>query len=142
MYIIRTLEDINLFKVKQAISEEMATYLKQEIQLLRDSLEPEVPLNRFSLEIHGPIAILESSEENLSRLGLPDSILTLMPEWVSRKTIGDISYYAIFILADNDFMNQIYVSAKNLPEPIEEWLSEQAEADEQGEGNLPGNPSY
>jgi hypothetical protein len=104
MYIIRTLEDINTFKDKQAISEDMETYLKQEIQLFRDSLEPEVPLNRFSLDIHGPIVILESSQENLSQLSLPDSILVLMPEWVSRKTIGGIPYYAIFILADNDFM--------------------------------------
>jgi len=142
MYIIKTLEDINTYKHKQAISEDMATYLKQEIQLLRDSLEPTVPLNRFSLDLHGPIAILESSQENLSSLGLPDSVLTFMPEWVSRKTIGGILYYAIFILADNDFMNQIYVPANNLSEPIEKWLSEQAEADEQGEGKLSGKSPY
>ncbi len=142
MYIIRTVEDIDVFKVKQTISESMANYLKQEVQLLRDSLEPDVPLSRFSLDIHGPIAILESGEENLSRLGLPDSIFRLMPEWVSRKAIGGIMYYVVFVLADNDFMNQIYFPANNLPKSMEKWLSEQAEVDEQTEGKFQEKPPY
>ncbi len=142
MHIIETRQDImNLFG-KQIITPAMADYLTQEMHLLRNSLEPEVPLLRFSLDIHGPIVLLEHSAENLACLGLRPDIQQIIPEWVSRKTIGSERYYVLFILADNDFIYQLYLLDHNLPEPYAEWLAEEAETDEQGEGRLPDRPPF
>lgn len=141
MHIIETLADLHALLEKEAVTAAMATYLEKELHLLRDSLEPGVPLTRFSLDIHGPIVMLSPGEESLADLGMRKSIHDLLFEWVSHKTIGGVEWYTIFFLADNDFMYQIYVPRDGLFPEFDEYLAEQAEEDERGEGSLPeGEP--
>lgn len=141
MHIIKTLADLHALARNGAVSPEMAEYFEKELLLLRYSLEPEVPMERFSLDIHGPIAVLSTGEEILKGIGMPGTIRDLMVEWVSSKVIGGIQWYAIFVLADNDYMLQIYVPHDGLSPDLDEWLAEQAEEDERGEGRQPeGEP--
>lgn len=141
MHIIKTLADLHALAQEGSVSPAMAGYFEQELLLLHDSLEPEVPMERFSLDVHGPIAVLSTGEELLTSIGMPGTIRDLMVEWVSRKVIGGIQWYAVFVLADNDCMLQIYVPFDGLSSELSEWLAEQAEDDERGDGRLPeGHP--
>jgi len=137
MHIIKTLLDLHVLAQEGDLSPAMAEYFEQELLLLHGSLEPEVPMGQFSLEIHGPIAVLNPGEENLTGIGLYGTIRDLMVEWVSRKAIGNQEWYTIYVLADNDYMLQIYVPFDGLSPDLAEWLSEQAEEEEQCIGSLP-----
>lgn len=141
MNIIKTLADLRALALSGAVSPAMAEYFAKELALLRDSLEPEIPLERFSLDVHGPIALLAPGEESLASIGVRGTVRDLIPEWVSRKAIGVVEWFAVFVLADNDHMLQIYVPRAGLVPDLEEWLAEQAEEDARGEGGLPeGHP--
>lgn len=142
MYIIKTFKDLRDLAKEDKLTSAMTKYLENEIRLLHQSYEPETSADQFSLDIHGPIAILDSGDEDLSRLGLLKSLRDLMPEWVSRKTIGKLQFYAVFVLADNDYMNQIYVPCQDLLPLLEEWLAEQAETEEQEEARLPDTSPF
>jgi hypothetical protein len=133
MHIIRTFKDIEKLKINHAINNDLANYLEEELKQLKESYEPEVPQEDFSLDIYGPIAILDSGEESLTSLGLPQSIRNTMPEWVSIKHIGEDSYFVIYILADNDFINQIYLPSNGVSPALFKWLSEQAESEQTDE---------
>ena len=127
---------------QEAVTPAMAEYLERELLLLRDSLEPGVPMQRFSLDIHGPIAVLSPGEESLANLGIHRSLRNLMFEWVSHKTIDGVEWYTIFALVDNDFIWQIYVPRAGLFPELDEYLAGEAEEDEHGEGRLPEKPPF
>lgn len=99
-------------------------------------------MEQFSLEIHGPIAVLNPGEETLTGIGLSGTIHDLMVEWVSRKVIGNQEWYTIYVLADNDYMLQIYVPFDGLSPDLAEWLSEQAEEDVQSIESLPNRQPF
>jgi len=141
MHIVETLADIHALARKGAVTPAMAAHLERELHLLRDSLEPEVPMELFSLSVHGPIVLLRPGEENLAGLGMRGNVRDLAVEWVSRRRIGGAEWYVIFVLADNDYMLQIYVPRDGLSPDFAEYLAELAEDDEQSDGRLPeGQP--
>ena len=62
---------------------------------LHEALEPETDFDRFSLEMHGPIYVLEAGVDTLTSLRkrglLPDEgvMESFQPDWVEKVDLGD-----------------------------------------------------
>jgi hypothetical protein len=132
MHIINTSKDICNLQERGEISKLLAQHLEKKLTALNQALEPETQPNEFSLGIYGPFCILEKGDKNLSAIGLPESLAEIMPEWVGRLVVGDEVYYVLYVMANNDFVIQVYLSDNIVEGAIRLWLSEQPLEEEGG----------
>lgn len=142
MYIIKTISDIQRLKLDQTISQGLAQHFARKITALQGALEPEVSLEAFSLEHHGPFGLLEKGDKNLIAIGLPESLAEIMPEWISRLEVGGEVYYVLYVMADNDYVIQVYLPDAILEETVRAWLSEQPAEEEEGEYGDESEPNH
>ncbi len=62
-----------------------------------------------------------------------------MPEWVSRLVLEKEEYFLLYIMADNDCIQQVYFPAKTIGEDVRKWLNSQPlEAEEDGQWSEEG----
>lgn len=125
MLIIKTMADIRCFNENHVIPSELAKHLEKKLKALSVALEPGTDLESFSLEMYGPFGLMEKGDKNLVPIGLPESLSQIMPEWVSRLELTEELYYILYVMADNEYVVQVYFPANILEEDIRLWLSEQ-----------------
>lgn len=133
MHIIQTICDIRRLKLAGSISTELAEHFARKLNRLKEALAPELDLEDFSLEFHGVFGVLEASDQDLTAIGLPKDLALIMPEWVSRLEVGGEKYYILYLLYDNDGVDQVYLPDAIMPDIIRRWLSEQPVEEESGE---------
>lgn len=134
MHIVKTLSDLRTLAECHAVSEKLAKHLEEKLKALREALEPDTDLEQFSLAMHGPLGLLEEGDQNFSALGLPESLDQIMPEWVGRIEVAGETYYILYVMADNDYVIQVYLPDTIIGESLWLWLSEQSiEAEGGGE---------
>ncbi|TWH45162.1 hypothetical protein [Sporomusa sp. KB1] len=138
MYIIKTMADVRRLKLAGSISSELAAHFARKMNQLKENFAPELDLEEFNLETYGVFGILEASDQDLTVIGLPESLALIMPEWVSRLAVGGEVYYIMYIMADNDYIDQVYLPDAIMPDILRLWLSEQPVEEESGEAETDG----
>ena len=133
MHIIKTMADIRRLKLAGSITQVLAEQFAWKMHHLRAELAPELELEDFNLEMHGVFGVVETTDQDLSAIGLPSSFALLMPEWVSRLELAGEVYYVIYFMPDNDMVDQVFVPAIGMPKPLRLWLAEQSIEAESGE---------
>lgn len=136
MHVIKTLEDIRKLSDCQVISDQLAKHLEKKLKELREALEPDKELNQFSLAQHGPFGLMEKEDQNFTAMGLPKALDQIMPEWVSRVEVAGETYYVLYVMADNDYMVQVYLPDAFIGEALWLWLSEQSVEAEGGDEDV------
>jgi len=127
--------DIRRLKIAGNISEELAKHFARKLNNLKEAVEPNLDLEDFSLEQHGPFGLLEQSDKNLSAIGLPENLAHIMSEWVSRLEVAGEIFYILYVMADNDYVTQVYLPDAIMTEAIRLWLSEQPVEEEGADNN-------
>ena len=139
MLIFRSLQDIENQQEHRKISAALAAHLTQKLESLRLALEPQTNREDFSLKNHGPIGVMERGDNNLSAIGLPEKLDQIQPEWISRLQVGEEAFHILYVLADNDYMQQVYLSNRLLGEELLCWLEEQSVEEEAERGESDEN---
>lgn len=124
MKTIYTLSDIKMFRKNGIISKALAKHLERKITALNQVLEPYTALEDFSLEIHGPFSLLEKGDNDLTYIGLPEDWSEISPEWVSRLEISGETWYILYIMPDNDYIEQVFLPVTAMSERILQWVQE------------------
>lgn len=139
MHIIKTICDIRRLKLAGSIPTALAEHFARKLNHLKEALAPELDLEDFSLELHGVFGVLEAGDKDLTAIGLPEDLALIMPEWMSRLEVGGEAYYVLYIMADNDYIDQVYLPDAILPGILRLWLSEQPVEEEiDGEAETDG----
>lgn len=118
MITIQKRQDIQEVKnqVFHAYLNEYFSYLQQELGEDED----------FSLEEHGPIIILEKTDdlENLKETGVENLYLSV-PEWVEMIQLKNLTICQIAILCNNEYMELFYITYPvegRLQQWLEQWM--------------------
>lgn len=133
MHIIKTMADIRRLKLAGSITQALAEQFARKMHHLREELAPELDLEDFNLEMHGVFGVVETTDQDLSAIGLSPSLALLMPEWVSRLELAGEVYYVAYFMADNDLVDQVFIPEIGMPENLRLWLAEQSIEAESGE---------
>jgi len=131
MHIINTLSDVRCLEAAGSVASNLAQYLKRKIKAMHLAVEPETVLAEFSLGKHGSIGILEYGDRSLAKLGLPEALDLLMPEWVSRLTLGDTTYFVAYFLQDNGNCSRCLIPESIANDAIRVWLLNQPMEEEE-----------
>ncbi len=104
-------------------------------KLLVESLRAEVPAEDFSLKDSGYIVILEAGDDvrDLSSVGLnpeDEGLLGSIPEYVEKYSAGQVDYYKIVILYDNEYIMTFFSQVGIHDDEVEDWLAEHARESE------------
>ncbi|WP_319404376.1 hypothetical protein [uncultured Anaeromusa sp.] len=134
MYIIKTVHDVKRFQEEKVVSEALAAHLLRKIQALHQALGSEAAIDAFCLQEYGMIGVFAAEDAGLQEMGLPAALDPIMPEWVSRLVLEKEEYFVLYIMADNDCIQQIYFPAKTIDKAVRKWLSSQPlEEEEDGQ---------
>ena len=109
----------------RAISSALGKYLENKLLVLQNRLAEESGQKVFSLKEHGPIVIIENDADDLERIGLSNDLSLIMPEWIGQLRLGKELYYVTYVLANNDYMLQIYLPELVMHDCIRKWLAQQ-----------------
>lgn len=133
MFVIKTKRDIDTMKFQDTVPPWLRAVVENEFTALHQTLAPELELDKFSLELHGPLAILGQGESDLSPIGISYALTESWPEFIEKVIIERESvYYRIGLFLDNDYMLLIYGFADDLTEDVKEWLDDLADIVEEG----------
>ena len=121
MKIIKSWQDVQNL-MNSPLSSPVKCYVAEYFLQLHESLGDSEPLDKFYLEIHGSIAILDNPKDtnDLSALDLP-SLIETCPEYV--ESHGPIVRVGILIC--NDVMDSIIIPKSiigDLDADTQEWL--------------------
>ena len=142
MFVVKKQQDFDNTRFHVTLPQWLVAVVADEFAALHQALAPESEIDSFSLEVHGPIAVLEKSEIDLSPLGLPYTLPESWPEFIEKIILDShSSYYRIGLLLDNDYMLLIYAQDVDLSEEVKEWLDEQADSAEEGADDGAYQPS-
>lgn len=130
MLIIKTLNNIVCAKLERGLPESLVAFLERTLSELHEALEPETDFDQFSLEMYGPIYVLESGLDNctsLSKLGLfpnESGMVSYQPEWAEKNDIGDHLHWRVGVMTDNDYLFQVILPVNEFGPEVEQWLEE------------------
>lgn len=130
MITIKMLCDIENLKRVSKLPESLVQFLEKTFGELHEAHEPETHIERFSLEMHGPIYVLEAGQdetENIERIGFKveeRGLLGCHPEWVEKIDLGDFKVWRIGIMPDNDYLFQVILPVNECGPDVESWLEE------------------
>jgi hypothetical protein len=130
MLTIRALRNIASAKRHRRLPDSLVEFLEKTFRELHEALEPDVALKCFSLEMHGPIYVLEAGVDtlmSLRKLGLlPDEneMEIFQPEWVEKIDIKDYEGYQLGVMTDNDYLFRVIISVNEFGLDVEQWLEE------------------
>ena len=139
MYIIKTVHDVKKFQEEKVVSEALAAHLLRKIQALHHALGSEAAIDAFCLQEYGMIGVFAAEDAGLKEMGLPAALDQIMPEWVSRLVLEKEEYFVLYIMADNDCIQQVYFPVQTIGKAVRKWLSSQPlEAEEDGQWSEEG----
>lgn len=130
MLTIKKLCDIEQIKWQQQLPKTLLQYLEKTFRELHETYESEVDIDRFSLEMHGPIYLLEADQdepESLKQIGfhLVESGITFpQPEWVEKIDLGDHRIWRIGVMTDNDYLFQVILPINVYGPEVEFWFEQ------------------
>lgn len=133
MHIIKTVSDIKHLELNGSITPELAHHLAVKLNKTREDFAPELPLEDFNLEEYGVFGLLEATDTDFSAIGLPESLDSVMPEFVTYLEMKDDTFYILYFMPDNDLMDQIYIPDSAMSDKIRQWISELPIEEERGE---------
>ena len=99
MITIKTMSNISCVKEECKLPISLIEVLEETFKELHEAHDPEVSLNQFSLEMLGPIYLVEKGLDNLVDLGkiglYPEKnfVIGYHPEWVKRINLTDCRYW-------------------------------------------------
>lgn len=125
MHIINTLSDVRRLEAAGSVAANLAQYLERKLKVMNLAVGPEMTLVEFSLRKHGSIGILEYGDRSLAKLGLPETLDLLMPEWVSRLVVEDAMYFVAYFLHDDGNCSLCLIPEAIASDVIMTWLSNQ-----------------
>lgn len=127
---IRTKNDLTQYRRQQTVPLPLLHHLEDYFLKLWQNLSDGEPLETFSLEKHGPIYLLEPTDNvrNLTELNPEDGgLIGSAPESVDLVTLSDGStIFRILILCNNDYGVIFFSVPDTFDEEVEAWLREQA----------------
>ena len=123
---IKTLDDIKEVRRKDIIESDLLDYLEKYLHQLNKALEPEIAVDKFSLQEHGYFVILEENDEIdiLKQVGLTEGLLNSWPEYVERLNLNN-EYYQVAVLYTNEYMMFFYVPSENIDKEVKEFLEKE-----------------
>ena len=71
MFVVKQKQDLDNTRLHSSLPQWLVAVVAEEFAALHQALAPDSEVDSFSLETHGPIAVLEKSEIDLAPLGLP-----------------------------------------------------------------------
>lgn len=122
--------DIERLKRQSMLPNSLVQFLEKTFRELHEAYESETDFDRFSLEMHGPIYVLEADQdetERLKQIGFyrdESGIAFCQPEWVEKIDLGDRWVWRIGIMTDNDYLFQVILPVNKFGAEIEQWLEE------------------
>lgn len=131
MIIIRNGADIARLQQENHLSKPLAQHFKRKLSALRQAVEPDTPMENFSLLHHGFWGVLEPGDQTLKTIGLPDSLSHIMPEWISRLEVAGQLYYVLYVMSNNDCVIQLYLPEPLLWDSLRTWLLQQPMEEEE-----------
>lgn len=130
MEIVKNWMDLIKLKQKALVPAGMILQMEKLLVALHQSLGGECAIDSFSLDKHGPIAVLPPGERRLAALGLNYDINESWPEVVTVYELNDgTAFYTVCLMMDNDFMFIIYLFGE-IENDLREWLDSYAEKGE------------
>lgn len=129
---IKTLNDIKTLKKSMLLSVNFLEYLEKYFSDLHHSLGGGIQLDKFSLETHGYLVVLQPDVDNvrdLSDVGLnpeDNGLLGTLPEFVNLiKLCNKEEYFEVGVLFNNEFMMMFYYPRIFTKDPeVTEFLNE------------------
>ena len=123
---IKTLDDIKEVRRKDIIESDLLDYLEKYLHQLNKALEPEIAVDKFSLQEHGYFVILEENDDIdiLKKVGLTEGLLNSWPEYVERLNLNN-EYYQVAVLYTNEYMMFFYVPSENIDKEVKEFLEKE-----------------
>ena len=131
MLTIKALRHITSAKRHHRLPDSLVVFLEKTFRELHVVHEPKVALKDFSLEMYGPIYVIEAGIDNaqsLWKLGLlpeESGMIHCIPEWVEKIDLGDYRFWRIGVMVDNDYLFQVILPVNEFGPYLEQWLEEQ-----------------
>ena len=125
MFIIKNIGDLCRIRAVGKISLGLFQHLAKKLEGLRNNLVPQSPLEAFSLEQYGPIVLFAGNELDLATIGIQGHLLDVIPESIEHISIWDEDYYVVYVMGNNDYITQIYISSATADITLLDWLSNQ-----------------
>lgn len=137
MRIIRSLRDIRKLAAEGTVSCPLAAHLTAKVERLRAALAPEVPPEAFDMGASGTgiFGLLEPGDRDLSGIGIMD-LAGMMPEFVTKLVLGAETFYVVYLMVDNDAIDQAYLPDALVEGELRLWLVEQP-LEEEPQGGEP-----
>lgn len=136
MITIKTMSNISCVKEERRLPIKLIEFLEETFKELHESYDPEVDINHFSLEMHGPIYVLEKGLHNLVDLGkvglFPEKnrIMGYPPEWVEILDFTDCRFWRIGAMGDNGYLFQVLLQLDAFGRVVDQWLKDSLDEDE------------
>lgn len=132
MYIITQMSDLTKARNKKKFPDWLLDILAREFMALCEQLGDGIEPAEFSLETHGPMAVWEDGDHDLTPL-LAGRLEDSWYEFVEDVRLEDgCSYWRVGLLLDNDFMILIFLLPEAVDFGIRAWLDEHADVVEGG----------
>ena len=133
MITIKSISNIVNAEKENSLPTSLIAFLKETFKELHEAHDPEVSLDHFSLEMHGPIYVLVGGQDNpevLFDLGLhpAKTIITVhQSEWVKKIKIGECLLWRMGVMADNDYLFHVILPVNEFGPEVEAWIEELSE---------------
>ena len=135
MFKIKNIQELRKLRNDGSISSDFYEHLVKKIEELRNNLTPESSLKDFSLEKYGPVVVLTDCEYDLGVLGTSKELSGVVAEKVEYVSLRNEDYYVVYLMGNNDYITQIYISADIENQALQAWLTSQMIAKD-GEKNV------
>jgi len=125
MQIIKGFLDLELLRENATLTSSFLDYLETEWMEFYEAYSDGVPLEEFSLELHGMQIVLESGDS------LPEGMgETIFPEYVEKISLDDVDIYRMYVMEAEDYGKLYYSFVGSLDDESEATLGEYAEMNE------------
>ena len=122
MLTIKMLCDIEKLKRESSLPESLVEFLEKTFRELHEAYESETEFDRFSLEMYGPIYVLQAGKdeiESLKQIGSSvekSGLLGCNPEWVEKIDLGDHLVWRVGVMVENDYLFQVMLGSEKASE--------------------------
>lgn len=124
--------DIEILKRESRLPNSLVQFLVKTFSDLHEAYESETDFDHFSLEMHGPIYLLQASHgktTSLKQIGFhveERGLLGCIPEWVEKIDLEDCKIWRLGFMPDNGYLFQVILPVNVVGPDVESWLEELA----------------
>ena len=135
MLTIKMLCDIEKLKRDSSLPDSLVDFIEKKFKELHEAYESETEFALFSLEMYGPIYVLQADQdetESLKQIGFhteESGLLGCYPEWVEKIDLGYRLVWRIGVQSDNDYLFSVIFPVNEFGPDVESWLEELCEQD-------------